>query len=302
MVDMVPHSTGLDSSGTMILMSSRIFRSDLLSGQTALVTGGASGIGAAIARELGHLGANVVIASRNEERIATASAGLSTELGRTVHGIPCDIRDREAVGALVDATVDRTGRLDILVNNGGGQFFAPAAAISPRGWDAVVATNLTGTWNLTQAAANRWMLQHGGRIISITMNTVRGFPGMAHSCAARAGVEGMSRTLAVEWAAHNIQVNCIAPGIIASSGLKTYPDAAAVMEQAQRQIPAKRLGSCEEIAWCAAWLASPAGSYITGQSIIVDGGRTLWGETWPIPDPDSMPPIQIPVQPWETSE
>ncbi len=283
-------------------MSSRIYRSDLLAGKTALVTGGATGIGAAIAREFGHLGANVVIASRKPERIAAAAQGLSKEVGREVHGIPCDIRDRDAVAALVEGTLEHTGRIDILVNNGGGQFFAPASTISPRGWDAVIGTNLTGTWNLTQATANAWMLQHGGRIINITMNIVRGFPGMTHSTAARAGVEGMTRTLAVEWAAHNIQINCIAPGVIASSGLKTYPDAAAIMEEAQREIPAKRLGTCEEVAWCAAWLGGPAGSYVTGQTVIVDGGRTLWGKTWPIPDPAQMPPIDIPVQPWEEDE
>jgi len=286
----------------MARMSSRIFRSDLLAGKTALITGGATGIGAAIAREFGHLGATVVIASRKPDRIAAAAQGLSEEIGRPVHGLPCDIRDTEAVAALVDGTLERCGALDILVNNGGGQFFAPASTISPGGWDAVVSTNLTGTWNMTQAAANKWMLQHGGRIMSITMNTVRGFPGMAHSTAARAGVEGMSRTLAVEWAAHNIQINCIAPGVIASSGLKTYPDAEAVMAEAQREIPAKRLGTCEEIAWCAAWLAGPSGDYVTGQTIIVDGGRTLWGKTWPIPDPDPLPPIQIPVQPWERED
>jgi len=283
-------------------MSSHIFRSDLLAGKTALITGGATGIGAAIAREFGHLGADVVIASRKADRIAAAAAGLTEETGRTVHGIACDIRDRDAVAALVDGTLERTGQLDIVINNGGGQFFAPASTISPRGWDAVIATNLTGTWNLTQAAATKWMLDHGGRIISITMNTVRGFPGMTHSTAARAGVEGMSRTLAVEWASHDIQVNCIAPGVIASSGLKTYPDGVAMMEEAQREIPAKRLGSCDEIAWCAAWLAGPAGAYLTGQTIIVDGGRTLWGKTWPIPDPDPMPEIHIPVQPWDTED
>ncbi len=286
----------------MARMSSRIFRSDLLAGKTALITGGATGIGASIAREFGHLGANVVIASRKPDRIAAAARGLSEETGREVHGIPCDIRDRDAVAALVDGALVKTGRLDILVNNGGGQFFAPAATITPRGWDAVVATNLTGTWNLTQAAANKWMLQNGGRIMSITMNTVRGFPGMTHSTAARAGVEGMTRTLAVEWATHKIQVNCIAPGVIASSGLKTYPDAENMIAEVQREIPSKRLGTCEEIAWCAAWLAGPSGDYVTGQTIIVDGGRTLWGKTWPIPDPDKLPPVVLPMQPWETED
>jgi NAD(P)-dependent dehydrogenase (short-subunit alcohol dehydrogenase family) len=284
----------------MLFMSSRIFRDDLFQGTVAIVTGGGSGIGAAIARELGQTGADVVVASRKPERIAAAAKGLSKELGRPVLGVPCDIRDRDAVDALMDATLERFGRIDILINNGGGQFVSPAQFITPNGWDAVVATNLTGTWNLTQAVANRWMVDNGGgRIINITMNTLRGFPGMAHSCAARAGVEGLTRTLAVEWAFANIQVNCIQPGVIASSGLRNYPDAENMVRQAQQQIPAKRLGTVEEIAWATAWLASPAGQYVTGQTITVDGGRELWGETWPIPDPEPMPAWHIPVEPWE---
>ncbi len=281
-------------------MTSRIFSPGLLEGQTALITGGGTGIGAAIAREMAHLGADVVIASRKKDRIERAATGLSKESGRSVLGVACDIRERDAIDACVQQVLDHTGRIDILVNNGGGQFFCPASSISPRGWDSVVATNLTGTWNLTQAVANRWMLQHGGRIINITMNTVRGFPGMAHSVAARTGVEGLTRTLAVEWAQHRIQINCIAPGIIASSGLRTYPDAESMIVEARREIPAKRLGTCEEIAWTTTFLASPAGDYVTGQTFIVDGGRTLWGKTWPIPDPDDSKPVEIPVQPWET--
>ena len=201
---------------------------------------------------------------------------------------------------LVGGVVDQLGRIDILINNGGGQFFSPAQFITPNGFDAVVATNLTGTWNVTQAVANRWMIENGGgRIINITMNTNRGFPGMAHSVAARAGVEGMTRTLAIEWAFANIQVNCIQPGVIASSGLRNYPDAETMVRTAQTQIPAKRLGTVDEIAWSIAWLASPAGAYVTGQTITVDGGRSLWGETWPIPDPEPMPEWSIPVEPWE---
>ncbi len=284
-------------------MKSQIFRDEILKDRVALVTGGGSGIGAAAVRELARLGANVVIASRKPERIAAAAEGLSTELGRTITGIPADIRDREAVDALVAGVLQQHGRIDILVNNGGGQFFSPAQFISPNGFDAVVSTNLTGTWNLTQAVANAWMINNGGgKIINITMNTNRGFPGMAHSVAARAGVEGMTRTLAIEWAFADIQINCIQPGVIASSGLRNYPDAQTMVAQAQSQIPAKRLGTVEEIAWTIAWLAGPAGDYITGQTIAIDGGRSLWGETWPIPDPDTPIPVKIPVEPWEENE
>ena len=284
-------------------MPSQIFRPDILKGTVALVTGGGSGIGTAVARELALLGAQVVIASRKADRIATAARGLSTELGQTVHGFAADIRDREAVDELIKSTLERCGRIDILINNGGGQFFSPAQFITPNGWDAVVATNLTGTWNLTQAVANHWMIDNGGgRIINITMNTNRGFPGMAHSVAARAGIEGLSRTLAIEWAFANIQVNCVQPGVIASSGLRNYPDAENMVRSAQQQIPAKRLGTVDEIAWAVAWLASPAGRYVTGQTITVDGGRSLWGETWPIPDPDPLPEWTIPREPWEQQD
>jgi NAD(P)-dependent dehydrogenase (short-subunit alcohol dehydrogenase family) len=280
-------------------MSSAIFRDDLLTGQVALVTGGGTGIGAAIARELARLGANVVIASRKAEHIGPAAAGLSEQVGRTVYGEILDIRDRESVDATVARVVAQHGRLDIVVNNGGGQFMSPAEAIRGKGWDAVIATNLTGTWNVTKAAADAWMLAHGGKIVHITMLTKRGFPGMAHSVAARSGVEAMSRTLAVEWAGQGIRVNCIEPGIIASHGIHNYPNGVAMMTEFQRTIPLKRLGTCDEIAWLVAYLASPAGDYVTGQTWVVDGGKELWGDGWPIPDPADMPEVVVPVEPWE---
>ncbi|MEQ1503186.1 MAG: SDR family oxidoreductase [Myxococcota bacterium] len=278
---------------------SRIFRDDLFSGQVALVTGGGTGIGVAVARELGKLGATVVIASRKPENIEPAAAGLSEELGRPVYGELCDIRDRDSTERLAKGVVERFGRIDLLVNNGGGQFLAPAETITPKGWDAVVATNLTGTWNLTRAVADAWMLAHGGSVVSITMLTRRTFPGMAHSVAARAGVEAMTRTLAIEWVSKGMRLNCIAPGIVASSGLSRYPAGLGVMETMKSMIPMKRLATCEEIAWAVAWLASPAGAYVTGQVITIDGGKELWGDWWPIADPPGMTPVEIPKEPWE---
>ncbi len=279
-----------------------LFRDDVLEGRVALVTGGGTGIGAAIARELGRQGAQVVIASRKASNIDPAAAGLAEELGRPVTGLTCDIRDRDAVAALAREVVDRHGRLDILVNNGGGQFLAPAETITPKGWDAVIATNLTGTWNLTRAAFDAWMGAHGGRIINITMLTNRGFPGMAHSVAARSGVEAMTRTLAVEWATRGVVVNAVQPGIIASSGLRRYPAGEVLAYEQQREIPLKRLGTCEEVAWLVAFLAGPGGAYITGQTLIVDGGRTLWGRTWPVPDPEPLPAVELPREPWEDAD
>lgn len=283
-------------------MSSRIFRDDLLEGRVALVTGGGTGIGAAIALELGRLGARVAIASRKREHVVPRAAALSRRTAHPVTAHTCDIRDRDQVAALADEVLDTHGRIDLLVNNAGGQFLAPAETITPRGWDAVVATNLTGTWNLTRAVADRWMLANGGKIVNITMLTARGFPGMAHSVAARAGVEAMTRTLAVEWAPRGIQVNAVEPGIIASEGLRRYPDGETMARSLQSEIPAKRLGRPEEIAWMVAYLAGPAGDYITGQVLVVDGGRTLWGQTWPLPDPEPLPEVALEPPAWLFNE
>ena len=283
-------------------MSSQIFRDDVLKGQTALVTGGATGIGAAVARELGRQGAKLVIAARKEERVQRAAAALSEELGRPVEAARIDIRDREQVTEQVEQIVARHGAIQILVNNAGGQFMSPAEGIRPRGWDAVVETNLTGTWNMTRAVADACMLKHGGRVIHITMLTDRGFPGMAHSVAARSGVEAMTRTLAVEWAQRGILMNCVQPGIINSSGLANYPAGALLAQQTQGEIPLMRLGRTEEVAWMVAFLAGPGGSYITGQKLIVDGGRTLWGNIWPLQPPSPLPAVDIHFEPWNQSK
>lgn len=282
-------------------MSRPTFQPDLLEGRVAVVTGGGTGIGIAIARTLGQMGATLVICSRKASNIEPAAEGLSEELGREVMGLTCDIRDREGVRAFVAEVIERLGRVDILVNNGGGQFLAPAETISDKGWDAVVATNLTGTWTMTRAVADQWMLKHGGCIVNITMLTRRGFPGMAHSVAARAGVDAMSRTLAVEWAPMGIRVNCVEPGIIASSGLLRYPAGRDMAHAIQAEIPMKRLGTCKEVADLVGYLASPAAAYITGQTLVVDGGRTLWGHTWTLPETE-LPEVEIPLEPWQQGD
>jgi len=281
-------------------MQSEVFRPGLFNDQVALISGGGTGIGAAIAMELGRLGARVFICSRKAEVIERAARGMSEALGSPVKGIACDIRDRAAVRACMEQVVSQGGRLDVLVNNGGGQFFSAAESISGNGWDAVVNTNLTGTWNMTRSAYKSWMGANGGCVLNITMLTRRTFPGMTHSVAARAGVEAMTRNLAVEWAARGIRINCIAPGLIASSGVHTYPNGPQMFQEMQRHIPVKRAGSMDEIAWMAAFLASSAGQYITGQTLTVDGGKELWGDWWPIADPaGGLPEVDIPTFPWE---
>jgi NAD(P)-dependent dehydrogenase (short-subunit alcohol dehydrogenase family) len=270
-----------------------VFRDGLLDGRVAVVTGGGTGIGAAIARELLALGAKVTIASRKESNVRPAAQHLGC--GWQV----CDVRDRDAVKRMVDATMGEHGRIDVLVNNGGGQFFSPAENITPNGWDAVVATNLTGQWNVTRAVADAWMLQHGGRIVSITMLAARNFGGMTHSVAARAGVEAMTRNLAVEWAGRGITVNAVAPGYIASSGLARYPAGLEFAKQMQSHVPMKRLGTCDDVAHMVAYLVGPGGDYVTGQTINVCGGRSIWGDHWPLPDPEPLPEVVVPKEPWE---
>ena len=205
-------------------MSHPIFQQGLFKDSVIIVTGGGSGIGAEISKNLALLGADVIIASRKQDRIEKAAAGLTKLTNKKVTGLVCNIRDRDSVNQFVDTVIQQFGRIDVLINNGGGQFMSPAEVISDKGWDAVIQTNLTGTWNLSKKVASAWMLKNGGKIINITMLTHRGFPGMVHSVSARAGVEAMTQTLAVEWANRGIIVNAIQPGIIASSGMLNYPN------------------------------------------------------------------------------
>jgi citronellol/citronellal dehydrogenase len=231
------------------------------------------------------LGASVTIASRKADRLEPAAAALIAETGGSVRWAACDIREPEQDTALVSEHLAAFGGLDILVNNGGGQFPALAESYSPKGWEAVIKTNLTGTWYLTQQAALQWMIpKQKGRIISIVMNCGNGVPGIAHSAAARAAVVNLTKSLSVEWAPYNIQINCVAPGIIFTDGLEVYPEA--YLRDFAKSIPAKRLGTPEEVAQSVVFLASPAGGYITGATLALDGGQANWGSHWTVPDPE----------------
>jgi peroxisomal trans-2-enoyl-CoA reductase len=274
-----------------------IFAPGLFAGRVVIVTGGATGIGLAIAEALVQLGAQVAIASRKGARLRTAARGLAAEFRADVLPIECNIRERAQVEALFDQVLQRFGRVDCVVNNGGGQFLSPAVDISPKGWQAVIDTNLNGTWHVCQLAAQRWMLEHGGKIVSIVADVWRGFPGMVHTGAARAGVINMTKTLAVEWAAHGININCVAPGVILTTGMHNYPPGMA--ELAASQIPKKRLGRADEVAAAVLYLLSPAADFVTGTTLRIDGGASLWGERWSIPDPEPSEPIVIPPWPEE---
>ncbi len=260
----------------------KIFADGLFKDKVAIVTGGGAGIGLAIARELGSLGAKVAISGRNAEKLAQAEAELK-ERGIEVFWKTCDIRKAEEVDAIVDAVIERFGKIDILVNNAGGQFPSPAEMISPNGFAAVVNNNLNGSWNMTRAVATKWMIENGGgKICTIVANMWKGFPGMVHTGAARAGVVNMTRTLGTEWAKYNIQVTAVAPGTIQSTGMKQYPPE--LVATSRHAIPAKRLGSEEEVAWSVAYMVSPASDFITGETLSIDGGAQNWGDIWAVDD------------------
>jgi citronellol/citronellal dehydrogenase len=252
-----------------------MFSSTLFQDQVALVTGGRSGIGFAIAKLLLQSGARVVIASRNVEKLMAAAEELRAY--GTVYAHPCDIRDPEQVAALADFIAADPGRLDLLVNNAGGQFPIAAEALSAKGWNAVINNNLNGTFYVTSEMAKRFMIpQEGGSILNIIVDIFRGFPGMAHTGAARAGIANLTMSLAVEWSKYNIRINCVAPGVIDSTGLKQYPPE--LKQGLSEKIPMKRFGTIEEVAFAACFLLSPMAAYTTGDTLYVDGGRRLKGD------------------------
>jgi citronellol/citronellal dehydrogenase len=261
-----------------------IFRAGLFDGHVAIVTGGGSGIGLAIARTLCELGARVAICGRDAARLERARADLATG-GWVVHAQTCDIREVDQIARLVVDVRRALGEVTVLVNNAGGQFPTAAEALSTRGWDAVIRNNLNGTFYMTREVALASMIPaRRGRIVSIIANIARGFPGMVHTGAARAGVDNMTKTLAVEWARHGIAINAVAPGTVRSPGTDRYPPE--LIEMSRRQTPLKRLGTPEEVAQLCAYLASDAASYVTGETWYIDGGAHLWGDTWTLPEPD----------------
>ena len=268
-----------------------IFRKGLFDGHVAIVTGGGSGIGFAAARSLGELGAKVAICGRNPEKLAKAEAELQNAGIDVLTGI-CDIREPASIDGFVTRVGEGLGPASILVNNAGGQFPTTAETVSTRGWEAVVRNNLNGTFFMTQAVALKHLIpKRRGRIVNVIANVARGFPGMIHTGAARAGVENMTKTLAIEWAAHNIQVNAIAPGIIRTSGTDQYPPE--LIEMSRKKTPMKRLGNAGEVAELIVYLASDAANFVTGECWYIDGGAHLWGDNWIIADEDAppVPPI-----------
>jgi citronellol/citronellal dehydrogenase len=267
-----------------------MFRPGLFEGHVAIITGGGSGIGLAIAHALVELGCNVAIGGRKQEKLDAARAEIDARrtVGGRVFATTVDIRDVDHVGRFIDAVEREFGPASILVNNAGGQFPTAAEHLAVKGWDAVIRNNLNGTFYVTQAVGTRHMIpRRRGRIVNIIANIARGFPGMVHTGAARAGVENMTKTLAVEWAQYNVQVNAIAPGIIRSTGTEQYPPE--LVELSRQKTPMKRLGTPDEVAQLAVYMASDEASFVNGECWYIDGGAHLWGDAWVIPDSPEAP-------------
>jgi citronellol/citronellal dehydrogenase len=261
------------------------FRDDALAGQVCLVSGGGSGMGRAIAYVLTRLGASVVICGRRADKLEETAEGIEKRLGKKIMTRAMTIREPEQVQALFGEIWERFDQLDVLINGAGGQYPQAAIDFTVKGWNAVIDTNLNGTWYMMQNAAQHWRDHgRGGSIVNIVAVVSRGMPQVAHTAAARAGVIYLSKSLSVEWAPLQIRVNCVAPGSIATDGLNVYPREAA--EAFAISNPMKRLGDVMDIAQSVVYLSAPTGKFITGEVLSVDGGRQNWGEDWPggIPD------------------
>ena len=262
------------------MAASEIFNPGLLEGQVCVVSGAGTGLGRATALELAALGAAVVGCGRRPEPLEDTRAAIEAA-GGSAESEAMDIRDEAAVEALIDGVLERHGRLDVLVNNAGGQFLSPAEAITPKGFRTVTELNVQGTWQMTHAAATKAFIPQGwGKVVSVTLSPHHGMPGMVHSGAARAAVENMMRTLSVEWARHGIRLCAVAAGQFDTEVLRTkYPKE--VSENVARTVPLGRLGTPQEMAWLIAFLASPAGDFFSGAVLTIDGARDNWFGTWP---------------------
>lgn len=276
-----------------------VFATNLFADKVAIVTGGATGIGAAIAHELCYLGCNVMIASRKVERLKEAEEKMKNNerLVGKVASTQCNIRKEQEVKELMETTIEKYGKIDYLVNNGGGQFMSSAENITEKGWHAVVETNLTGTFYCCKQAFLAWMGDHGGVIVNIIVDMWKGYPFMSHTSAARAGVDNLTKTLSLEWANRGIRINSVAPGTIYSpTAAANYPDPT-LFDRAVAIQPTGRLGKTEEISSAVCFLLSPGASFITGETLKVDGAQSLYKTNIEIPAHKNFP-----VWSWDTPD
>ncbi|KAI8492404.1 hypothetical protein Bbelb_298570 [Branchiostoma belcheri] len=307
------------------------FRQGLFTDKVAIVTGGGTGIGKAITKELLYLGCKVMIASRSEEKVRTAAEEMSSQIptdsSAQVRALQCNIRKEQDVKNLFSKTIGEFGKLDFLVNNAGGQFPSPAAHISLKGWNAVVDTNLNGTFLCCREAYHSWMAENGGVIVNIIADMWKGFPLMSHTGAARAAVDNLTKSLALEWAANGIRINSVAPGssiysdtaarnysasenvflrevpnipakrlgkpeegtVYSTSAARNYDPSFKIFENQVPFIPVKRLGNPCEVSTAVCFLLSPSSAFITGETIKVDGGQSLYRNSFNIPDHNKQP-------------
>lgn len=280
--------TAENASGNDLLthcfQNKTIFNEQLLAGKTAVISGAGGGIGKVISCLYARLGATVILCGRNRAKLQNLSTAL-TQQGFKSDIYSLNIREPLQVEGLFHYLSEAFNGLDVLINNAGGQFPQPAIDFSYKGWQAVIDTNLNGTWYMMQNAARYWRdLDRPGNIINMVTVIDRGMLGVSHTCAARAGVIYLSKSLAVEWAPYNIRINCVAPGAIESSGLAAYSDEARATFAYSN--PMKTMGETWDIAECCVYLASDASKFMTGDVMVLDGGGRLWGELWTAGKPD----------------
>ena len=268
-----------------------VFNPTAFAGKVVIVTGGGSGIGRCTAHELAALGAQVVITGRKQEKLESVAEEITSDGGK-VRGLICDIRNEEQVKETIATVIRDFGRLDGLVNNAGGQFPSPLSMISANGFEAVVRNNLQGTFLMMREAYNQWMADHGGSIVNMTADMWGGMPGMGHSGAARAGVDNLTKTAAVEWAQCGVRVNAVAPGWIMSSGMDTYQGAfRALIPKLAINVPLKRMGTESEVSAVNCFLLSPASSFVSGVTIRIDGAASLGTRMYDLPPAKNNEPF-----------
>lgn len=261
-----------------------VFKEDLFNDQVIIITGGGSGIGRCTAHELAALGAQVIITGRKQEKLDKVIAEIIQDGGKA-HSIVCDNRDENQVKSMIADVISTFGRLDGLVNNAGGQFPSHLEDISANGFDAVIKNNLHATFYLMREAYNQWMVDHGGSIVNMTADMWGGMPNMGHSGAARAGVDNLTKTAAVEWGKSGVRVNAVAPGWIISSGMDSYTGEMAekVIPSMAQHVPLQRMGTESEVSSTMVYLLSEAAKFMTGVTIRIDGAASLGTRIFPLP-------------------
>ena len=270
---------------------SSVLRAGLFAGEVHWITGGGSGIGRCVAHELASLGATVILTGRSADKLERVAAEIAEDGGRAEIAA-FDIRDEDALKEAIQQAVTRHGRIHGLVNNAGGQFPSPLTAISKKGFETVLANNLTGGFLMMRELYLQTMQTHGGAIVNMTADMWNGMPGMGHSGAARAGMANLTKTAAVEWAASNVRVNAVAPGWIASSGMDTYKGPVREMiPKLKQHVPLRRLGTESEVSATICFLLSKGASFITGVTLAIDGGAPLDTPLFPIPEHQRSAPF-----------